>query len=103
MERHGYTVADLQAGRETPAFRLAMRDAVSVARGLFVQGLPLVDIVDRRLGTDLELFSRGGIRILDKIEQLDGNVLARRPHIGKAERVRLLLGTLARRALAGAA
>ncbi|HEX8984988.1 MAG TPA: squalene synthase HpnC [Bryobacteraceae bacterium] len=103
MERHGYTASDLVAGRETPAFRLAMRDAVAVARGLFVQGLPLAGMVDRRLGTDLELFSRGGMRILDKIEQLDGSVLKRRPHIGKAERVRLLLGTLARRALAGAA
>ncbi len=102
MDRHGYTVADLEAGRETPAFRAVIRDAVAVARRLFEQGLPLAGMVDGRLATDLELFSRGGLRILRKIEEQDGNVLARRPHITKGERVRLLLGTLARRALARA-
>ena len=35
--------------------------------------------MDRRLAFDLELFSRGGMRVLDKIEQQDYNVLAKRP------------------------
>ncbi len=64
---------------------------------LFLKGLPLARMVDRRLAIDLDLFSRGGMRVLDKIERQDYDVLARRPHISKAERVRLLLGTLARR------
>ena len=48
--------------------------------------------MDRRLAIDLDLFSRGGMRVLEKIEQQDYNVLARRPAISKFERVGLLLG-----------
>ena len=40
--------------------------------------------------------SRGGILVLDKIEEQDYNVLRRRPYVTKAERARLLLGALAR-------
>jgi squalene synthase HpnC len=91
FEKHGYTMADLEARRCTPAFRNVMRDAVQVARELFVKGMPLAKTVNRRLGFDLQLFSRGGLRVLDKIEAQDYDVLARRPAISKPERVRLML------------
>ncbi len=94
LAQHGYTVADLQAGVFHAAFQNVMRDAVDVARKLFIEGLPLVKTVDKRLAFDLDLFSRGGMRILEKIEQQNYNVLARRPAISKFERVQLLLGSL---------
>lgn len=94
MARHGYTVADLQAGTFNAAFQAVMRDAIAEARKLFLEGLPLVKTVDRRLAFDLELFSRGGLRVLEKIEQQNYNVLARRPAISKLERVQLLVGSL---------
>ena len=94
LAAHGYTVADLEAGTFNPAFQAVMRDAVEVARKLFLEGLPLVKTVDRRLAFDLELFSRGGMRVLEKIEQQNYNVLARRPAISKFERVQLLVGSL---------
>jgi squalene synthase HpnC len=103
LERHGYTVDELFAHRFTPAFRAAMREIVEKARGLFVEGLPLIGMVDRRLALDLDLFSRGGMRVLDKIARQDYNVLASRPAISKAERVGLLLGSLARLAFTRAA
>jgi squalene synthase HpnC len=103
MERHGYTVQELCARRSTPAFREVMREAVEKARELFLEGLPLSGMVDRRLALDLDLFSRGGLRVLEKIEQRDYDVLAARPAISKAERVRLLLGSLARLAFSRAA
>ncbi len=77
MERHGYTVEDLFARRFTPAFREVMREIVEQARELFLEGLPLVGMVDRRLALDLDLFSRGGLRVLDKIERQGYDVLAR--------------------------
>jgi squalene synthase HpnC len=103
MERHGYTVEDLLARRETEAFRAVMREAVEVARRLFSEGLPLARLVHRRLAADVELFSRGGLRVLDKIERQNYNVLARRPRVSKTERVWMLLRTLARMAWAKAA
>jgi len=80
-----------------------MREAVEVARGLFLQGLPLTGMVDRRLSIDLDLFSRGGLKVLGKIERQDYNVLGARPAISKIERVGLLLGALTRSAFARAA
>lgn len=98
LERHGSSAAEVEARRETAAFRSAMREAVDVARKLFLEGLPLARMVDRRLAVDIELFSRGGMRILDKVEAQGYRVLSRHPRIGKAERVWLML-----RVLAGAA
>ena len=103
LERHGYSIEDLAARRFNPAFRNAMREIVERARALFLEGLPLVGMVDRRLALDLDLFSRGGLRVLEKIEALDYNVLARRPAISKAERLTLLLGALTRVAFSRAA
>lgn len=94
LARHGYAVEDLAARKFNPAFQAVMRDAVEVARKLFVEGLPLVKTVDRRLGFDLDLFSRGGMRVLEKIEQQNYNVLERRPAISKFERLQLLLTSL---------
>jgi phytoene/squalene synthetase len=103
LEKHGYPVEALFERRFDDRFRAAMREAVAVARNLFLKGLPLADRVDRRLSIDLELFSRGGMRVLEKIEQQDYDVLTARPAISKVERVAILLGALRRRAFSRAA
>jgi squalene synthase HpnC len=103
MERHGYSTGELFARHDTPAFRGVMRELVDKAGELFVVGLPLARMVDRRLALDIDLFSRGGMRILEKIQDRDYDVLRRRPAISKVERVGLLLRSLARMALRRAA
>ena len=103
MAAHGYSDAELFAGVEDSRFQAVMRDAVDRARSLFMAGLPLARTVDRRLSVDLELFSRGGMLVLAKIERQDYRVLHNRPAVSKLERVRLLLGTLARAAFYKAA
>jgi squalene synthase HpnC len=94
LQKHGYTVEDLRARRFNPAFQSVMQEAVEVAHNLFQQGLPLIKMVNRRLALDLELFSRGGLRVLEKIKQQNYNVLDRRPVISKVERLQLLLASL---------
>jgi squalene synthase HpnC len=103
LARHAYPVEALFERRFDDRFRGAMKESIGVARELFLQGLPLADRVDRRLSIDLELFSRGGLKILEKIEQQDYNVLKSRPSISKVERVGLLLSAITRRALSPAA
>ncbi len=103
FEQHGYTVEELFALKFTPAFRNVMKDAVDYAEVLFREGLPLVQTLDRRLALDIDLFSRGGMRVLEKIRQQDYNVLRGRPAISKMERVRLLIGSLLRTTLRSAA
>ena len=99
LAKHNYTVDEMFARKFDGRFRSVMHEAVGVARQFFLTGLPLARMVDKRLSIDLELFSRGGMRVLDKIESQGYDVLSRRPSISKAERVRLLVGTLARVAL----
>ena len=103
LEAHGYPLEDLFSRQFDERFRAAMQEAVNVTRELFLRGLPLADSVDRRLAIDLELFSRGGLRVLEKIEAQGCDVLRSRPAISKLERVGLLLGAIGRRAFSRAA
>ena len=96
MERHGYTLQELFARRFTPAFAGVMREIVAQARELFLEGLPLAGMVDRRLAIDLDLFSRGGMRVLEKIARQGYDVLRARPKVSRLERVGLLFGSVAR-------
>ncbi len=99
MAKHGCSDEGILSGREDAAFISTMREIVDHARVLFLAGLPLSRMVNRRLAVDLDLFSLGGMRVLTKIEQQGYRVLTRRPVIGKLERVRLLLQTLGRVAI----
>jgi squalene synthase HpnC len=103
MDKHAYTVDNLFARRFTPEFACVMAEIVQKARELFDIGLPLSGMLDRRLALDIDLFSRGGMRVLDKIEELEFDVLTARPAISKIERVRLLAASLARMAFRRAA
>lgn len=96
FRKYGYTEAEVFAHKFNPQFEQIMREAVSVAQDLFDKGLPLIGKVDRRLALDIELFSRGGMKILEKIKTQGYNVLKRRPRISKAERVGILLQCLPR-------
>ena len=96
LAKHGCTASDIATRNFTPAFQAAMREAVGVARRLFLEGLPLVKMVDRRLSFDLDLFSRGGMSVLDKIERQKYNVLGKRPKVSRFDRVGLVAHALVR-------
>ena len=95
--RFGYTDADLEARRFTPEFAGLMHFEVARTRGLFDQGLPLVPLVPADVQTDIELFARGGLAILGKIEAASYDVWRARPALSKREKVALLAGALWRR------
>jgi squalene synthase HpnC len=103
LKRNHYTVEELFARRMNENFRQVMVEIVGRARELFLEGLPLARQVDRRLGIDLDLFSRGGMHVLKKIEQQNYDVLSRRPAISKLERVQLLVASVARMTIGRAA
>jgi squalene synthase HpnC len=96
LARYAYGVDELSTLTLNDRFRSVLRDAVNVAEDLFHKGLPLINMVDRRLSLDLALFSRGGLKILSKIRDHGYDVLTRRPHISKVERAGILLRCLPR-------
>ncbi len=103
LRRFGVTEEQI-AGRKFDAnFKELMRFEVARAREWFGRGLPLVKMVNRQLALDLELFSCGGLAILDAIEGQDYNVLANRPSLSKLNKAGLALRALAGRIALGRA
>jgi squalene synthase HpnC len=94
MRRLGVTEAMIAERRFTAEFRELMRYEVEYARDLMRRGLPLIGMVDRELAIDLDLFSRGGLEILDAIEAQGYDVLRARPAISKSRKAALLLRAL---------
>jgi squalene synthase HpnC len=99
MKRFGVGDDTISRGVATPEFRALLRHEVGVARGFFDEGLPLIGMVGRDLSLDLELFSRGGLAILDAIERQAYDVLGRRPSLSKGAKLKLALLAVAGRAL----
>jgi squalene synthase HpnC/squalene synthase HpnD len=87
---HGLTEADIVGHRFDERFVGLMKDLIARTRLLFEQGAPLAKMVSGRLSVDLEMFSRGGLAVLDAIESMGYDTLHRRPAISKAKQVRLL-------------
>jgi squalene synthase HpnC len=90
LRRFGVAEDDIARNRNTPAFRELMKFEVERARDWFRQGLPLVAKVDRDLAVDLDLFSRGGMEILNAIEKQNYAVLGNRPAISKSRKLALV-------------
>lgn len=90
LRRFGVSEADIGEHRATPQFLELMRFQVERAREWFHKGLPLAQRVDSELAIDIELFSRGGLAILDAIERQGCDVLRRRPVISKGRKLALV-------------
>ena len=74
-----------------------MRFEVDRTRDLFYRGFPLLDRVPPAMRVDIELFIRGGLAILGKIERVGYDVWRTRPALAKWEKAGLLAGALLRR------
>ncbi len=90
LRQFGVTEDTIAKQENTPTFRAMMKFEVARARDWFHQGLPLIGRVDRELAIDLDLFSRGGIEILNAIEKQNYAVLGNRPAISKARKLTLV-------------
>ena len=94
LAKFGVSEDDIAQRRATPQFRQMLRFEVQRARDWFAKGLPLVAIVDKHLAIDIELFSRGGIAVLDAIARQSYDVLTHRPAISKPTKLWLLARAL---------
>jgi phytoene/squalene synthetase len=96
LRTFGVAESGIAQQQNTPAFCAMMKFQVERARDWFRQGLPLIAKVDGDLAIDLDLFSRGGLEILNAIEQQGYTVLGNRPAISKSRK----LGLVTRAAMA---
>ena len=85
---------DRECLSETTGFRQMMRFLVDDARCRLRFGEALINSVPRLIRTEIALFQRGGLAVLDAIEESQFNVLRRRPVVSRWTKLRLLLGAL---------
>jgi squalene synthase HpnC len=97
---HGLTVDDIVERRFDDRYVRLMQDLISRTRTLFAEGLPLAKMVASRLSVDLEMFSRGGLAVLDAIESIGYDTLHKRPAISKVMQARLFGRTLVKHLVA---
>ena len=90
-QRYGVDTTGLS---DSPEFRRMMQELVADARCRFQQGSPLVESVPKMFRSDISLFIRGGLAILEAVERIQFNVLEQRPALSRWTKLRLLLGTL---------
>ena len=88
--RHGVSEGDILQRRFSENYVSLMKSLIASTRELFDQGFPLAHSVEGKLRIDLEMFSRGGMAVLDAIEAQGYDTLNHRPSIGKAKQVGLL-------------
>lgn len=87
---HGLAESDIVERRFDERYVSLVKDLIARTRVLFAQGAPLAKTVNGRLSVDLEMFSRGGVAVLDAIESMGYDTLHQRPAISKAKQVGLL-------------
>lgn len=79
--RHSLDAAALLAQRDAPNVRALVADLVDWARNLMLAGAPLVHAIPGRAGWELRLVVQGGLRILEKITEMDFATLRDRPKL----------------------
>lgn len=102
MTRFNYSRKELEDRVYNDNFAELMKFEVNRARKLLEDGLTLVPLLEGRIKIDVRLFNLGGLKILNKIEQIDYDVLHNRPTISKLEKVSLFSLSLLDQLLGGA-
>src|SRR5579864_336684 len=94
LRKHELGFEDVEARRFDERYISLMKELISRTRQLFAEGMPLARSVDSALRVDIEMFSRGGLAVLDAIEALGYNTLEHRPSIPKSKQFSLLVRAL---------
>ena len=101
LHEHGLTDGDIVARRFDQRYVALMKSLITRTRDLFRGGAPLNAHVEPFLRVDIELFSRGGMAVLDAIEASGYNTLEHRPALSKAAKLKLVARALGSRMFEG--
>ena len=85
LQRFRVSETDIAAGRWSANWAALMDFQIDRARDLMLRGAPLVHALPGRLGWEIRLTIQGGLRILERLRRVRGNVFQRRPRLGKRD------------------
>ena len=90
LEHFGVTEAQIAAGRTDGGWQDLVRFECQRARAMMRSGAPLGTRLPGRMGLEIRAICAGGLRILERIEEVDGDVFARRPKLNRGDWARIL-------------
>ena len=85
MHHFGVRESQIAEARVDDAWRALIGYEVARARGMLEAGRPLTRALPWRIGLELAAIISGGLRILDRIDAVGGDVFARRPVLATAD------------------
>jgi squalene synthase HpnC len=90
LDRFGVSETQIAAAVVEERWRELMRFEVERTRGMLESGAPLTHALPGRIGLELRLIAAGGVRILDKIDAVGGDVFRHRPRISVLDWIPML-------------
>jgi len=81
-------------GRWTADWAALLDFQIDRTRALMLEGAPLVHQLPGRMGWEIRVTAQGGLRILDKIRGVRGDVFKHRPILGPADWIHMALRSL---------
>ncbi|MEW5879607.1 MAG: squalene synthase HpnC [Pseudomonadota bacterium] len=91
LQRFGVDEEAIGAGRVDAAWSALMAAQTARARAMLESGAPLARALGGRIGFELRLVVQGGLRILERIDAVAGDVFRRRPVLHAADWLRMTL------------
>ena len=89
LAQFGISENDLRERRFSSSFASLLKLEIDRTRDLFRKGIDLPEMVAGRLKYELRLTWHGGMRILERIEEIGYNTLTRRPVITSRDKIAL--------------
>ncbi len=96
MTRFGYKRSDLDRQVVDRRYRALMAFEAERTRELYREGLKLLPLLQPEARNQVELFSRGGMAVLEMVERAGFDVFRRRPELSKLKKASFILKGLVR-------
>ncbi|MBN8585707.1 MAG: squalene synthase HpnC [Ignavibacteria bacterium] len=98
INKFGYSYRQLEMKQDNGYFRKLMEHEVEKTMALFDEGRKLIEMTEknsetRRLSKELKLTWLGGTTILNKIKEINYNVLNQRPRISGLDKIKIFLSS----------
>ncbi len=89
LVRFGISESQIAERRCTPEWTALLDFQIERSRTLMLSGAPLVHELPGRLGWEIRLTVQGGLRILERIQHVRGDIFRQRPMLGPVDWLRM--------------
>jgi squalene synthase HpnC len=91
LDSFGINENQIADGRWTADWAALLDFQIDRTRALMLEGAPLVHQLPGRMGWEIRVTAQGGLRILDKIRSVRGDVFQHRPTLGPSDWIHMAL------------